>query len=202
MYEVEQKYRLPHPERFLEKVANVGAFWVKSVTETDTYFQHPMRDFVKTDEAFRIRWHTTTPRGGRPTTETFLTYKGPKLDPTIKTRQERELPLLPFGDEAEFQERWTELLGSLGFRAVRSVHKVREKAYLEWRGFRVELSLDTVESLGRYAELEILVALQEELGRAREEIFALAEVLELTDVEPRSYLDLVISADKIKDTPC
>ena len=44
----------------------------------------PCRDFAQTDEALRIRTVGDT---------SFVTYKGPKLDATTKTRRELELPL-------------------------------------------------------------------------------------------------------------
>lgn len=99
MFEIEQKFRLTAPEQFLETLSFMGVRWEKKVVETDTYFQHPSRDFVQTDEALRIRRHLTfhgTKAGSVPErveAEAFMTFKGPRLDASVKIRRELELPL-------------------------------------------------------------------------------------------------------------
>ncbi|MDO4557533.1 MAG: CYTH domain-containing protein, partial [Planctomycetia bacterium] len=117
------------------------------------------------DEALRLR-RRTSDRG----TEAFLTYKGPKIDPTTKTRREIDLPLGISGgssvgesDIGKLIGKWTDLLESLGYRAVGDVRKIRGKTHIVWRGTRVEVSLDTLPQLrergasGIFCELEILV---------------------------------------------
>jgi len=108
MFEVEQKFRLPDPAAFLKRVAEIGLSWTKKVAEIDTYFQHPSRDFVQTDEALRIRRHLTFFFGDlekthpecrseevpdRVEAEQYITFKGPRLDRQTKIRKELELPL-------------------------------------------------------------------------------------------------------------
>jgi len=104
MFEVEQKFRLPDPAVFLKRVAEIGLSWKKKVVEADTYFQHPCRDFVQTDEALRVRRHLTFFFGESENTqleccperaeaEQLITFKGPRLDRQAKIRKEIELPL-------------------------------------------------------------------------------------------------------------
>ena len=104
MFEVEQKFRLPDPAAFLKRVAEIGLSWKKKVVEADTYFQHPCRDFVQTDEALRVRRHLTFFFGDSENTqleccperaeaEQLITFKGPRLDRQAKIRKEIELPL-------------------------------------------------------------------------------------------------------------
>ena len=93
----------------------------------------------------------------------FLTYKGPKIDATTKTRREIDLPLPP-GEEAA--RAWTGLLEALGFTTVGEVRKSRRKAHVVWQDRSVEVSLDEVEGLGEFAELELVV----EDGRGTEEV--------------------------------
>ncbi len=99
MFEIEQKFRLTSPEEFLETLSFMGIRWKKKVVEIDTYFQHPSRDFVQTDEALRIRRHLiffgeeTGTNPERVEAESLITFKGPRLDPTAKIRKELELPL-------------------------------------------------------------------------------------------------------------
>ena len=47
------------------------------------------------------------------------------------------------------------------------VHKRRRKAYVDWQGRNVEVSLDEVSGLGTFVELELVVD-EKELDMARE----------------------------------
>lgn len=84
-YEVEMKFPVKDREA-LERIVfqNPGL----TVEELDLYFQHPCRDFAKTDEGFRVRCQDY--EGGE--SQCFLTYKGPKIDPETKTRKEIDIP--------------------------------------------------------------------------------------------------------------
>ena len=88
-YEVEQKFPVDDLATIAARLDMLGASVSKPKTEEDLYFAHPSRDFAETDEALRIR---------RKGDATFITYKGPKVDTTTKTRRELELPL-PFRRE-------------------------------------------------------------------------------------------------------
>ena len=144
------------------------------------YFAHPARDFAQTDEALRLRR-----KGG----SFFITYKGPKIDAATKTRREIELPLA--ADEAGFQA-WFGLLEALGFTAVGEVRKSRRKAKIAWQGRTVEGSLDEVERLGTFVELE-LIAEADDLDAARACIASLAQDgSDLAGSERRSYLELLL----------
>ena len=118
----------------------------------------------------------------------YITYKGPKIDSVTKTRREIELPLVePAGGPAE----WRSPAGGLGFRPVAEVRKSRRKALVSWQGRRIEVSLDAVEDLGTFVELELMAA-YEEVAAARASIAALAGHLRLTGSERRSYLELLL----------
>ena len=58
----------------------------KEEFQEDIYFNSPIVDFAKTDEALRIR---TTKQGDEK--HIFITYKGAKIDSESKTREEIEL---------------------------------------------------------------------------------------------------------------
>ena len=104
--------------------------------------------------------------------------------------------LLDTLDETSSYFSWKELLELLGFSAVHDVRKVRSKAYWEWEGCRVEISFDQIAGLGTYAELEFIARDKSEIPAVRGRLLALSEFLRLTDIEPRSYLALVIEAEK------
>jgi adenylate cyclase, class 2 len=120
-----------------------------------------------------------------------ITYKGPKIDATTKTRREIDLPLAT--DEAGLLS-WRRLLETLGFAAVGEVRKKRRKVHVAWQGRSIEVSLDEVERLDQFIELE-LIADQEEIAFAKAYVESLAEALglRLEASERRSYLELVLA---------
>jgi len=180
MLEVEVKYRvtdLAALER--EFTANHGRF-LESRSEEDNYFNAPDRDFAKTDEALRVRSIGD---------KNFITYKGPKFDAQTKTRKEIEIPL-PDGRNtaADFQN----LLTHLGYRLSGTVRKARRVYEIDRDGFRIHASLDEVTNLGSFAELEIM-ADESVLAKAKSVVLQLAASLGLSEIERRSYLELLLS---------
>jgi adenylate cyclase, class 2 len=147
-YEVEMKFPVADLTAVEARLALIGAKLSAAEAEPDTYFAHPARDFAQTDEALRLR---------RRRDAYFITYKGPKIDTTTKTRHEIDLPLAT--GETNFPA-WRSLLENLGFTAVAEVRKSRRKAHLAWRGQNVEISLDEVEQVGSFVEMEIVVEQQ------------------------------------------
>jgi adenylate cyclase, class 2 len=184
-YEVEQKFPVDNLAAVERKLGSRGAQIGPRVVEVDRYFNHPARDFAETDEAVRIR---------RKGEEHFITYKGPKIDQTTKTRREIELALAddPSPGDKSTVEAWSELLTSLGFRVVAEVRKTRRRAEVEHEGRTVEATLDEVDGLGEFVELE-LVAEEDGLDAARACLASLAESLGLAGSERRSYLELLLA---------
>lgn len=182
--EIEQKYPLRDATALKEKLAALGASAGQVVTQCDTYFNHPGRDFAQTDEALRIR---------RVGEKACVTYKGPKIDTETKTRREIELPLGPIDETADG---WPELLTALGFCQVATVSKTRENFRLTRSGFDVEVCIDQVAQVGLFAELEI-VADQSQLDAAKAVIAELEAELRLTRPERRSYLEMLLGADEV-----
>jgi adenylate cyclase class 2 len=178
-FEVEQKFYVDRLDEVESQLRQVAAEFGQVHGQTDTYFNHPARDFAVTDEAFRLRCDGD---------ENFVTYKGPRIDPTTKTRRELELPL-PAGPE--YRSQFATLLEALGFRRVAEVHKDRRKAFVTWEGSRIEVSLDNVRGVGTFVELE-LMATEHELPDAKRRLQSLADRLSLTRSERRSYLSLLL----------
>lgn len=133
MTEVEIKARADLKE-VRGRLKGLGATFLGEGAEEDLYFDHPQRSFRETDEALRVR---IGGEGG------VLTYKGPKLDPVSKSREELEVKV---GDWRTLRD----ILLRLGFREVGRVRKSRERYRL--RGFLV--CLDKVEGLGEFVEVE------------------------------------------------
>ncbi len=180
-FEVEQKFWIDDPVDLAARFAGLGVEFEAAHTQTDLYFNHPVRDFAQTDEALRIR---QVPAG------TFVTYKGPKVDTVSKTRRELELPI---GTAQDSQQTFQELLVALGFRPVAEVRKQRQSGRLSWRGEQIVIALDQVELLGSFVELE-MEADEAGLARAQKAIAAFATEMGLTRNERRSYLELLLAS--------
>ncbi len=178
-YEVEQKYRVEDLDAVSQRLCEMGANSLKEVQQIDTYFAHPQRSFAETDEAFRMR---------RIDQVNLLTYKGPRLDSSVKTRREIELPI---GEGPLVAEQFRQMVVALGFRIVADVKKRRRCLELSWRGFSVECALDSVEQVGDFVELEIATA-EANLIVAQAAIGELAAAIELSHVEYQSYLEMLL----------
>lgn len=185
MYEVELKFPLRDVDDLLVRLTAGGGAFGKGIDQCDRYFNHPSRDFEQTDEAFRIR----SVEGAN-----FATYKGPVVDQQTKTRREIEVPL---GDGSATAEQFAEILTALGFREVRAVRKHRIPYHLERDGRRYEITLDEVQGLGTFAEIETLVE-EKDREEAKGEILALAERLGLSSPERKSYLCLLLEKEREK----
>ena len=192
MYEVELKFPVPDTRAIEQRLTAIGSRWHEPVDQIDRYFNHPCRDFARTDEALRLR------RNGD---EVVITWKGPRIDTATKTRREIELPLAvalpPPGAAAQPADvaiaRWTDLLEALGFRSVATVAKRRRHAAVTWQGREVDVALDSVAGLGEFLELE-LQASEEEIPQARACLESLAGELGCGIPERRSYLELLLKS--------
>jgi len=126
--EVELKAPCPQAEA---KVKALGAEFLKSEIQEDTYYTHPCRDFKGTDEALRLR----------RTGQLYITYKGPKRPGGLKSREEIEF---------QVPEEAAALLERLGFRKAFTIRKSRRTYALGG----LTICCDTVEGLGEYVEVE------------------------------------------------
>jgi adenylate cyclase class 2 len=173
MLEVELKVKIPSLDNVRAALVSRHATFLGRVHEHDIYYNAPHRDFGVTDEAVRVRY--TDDRA-------VVTYKGPKIKKYgLKAREE-----LNFGVESgpDFET----MLDRLGFTKTADVNKWRET----YRFDGATISLDAVDELGTFAEIEIMVGNEEnnptkQIGKIAHEIGA--------DGEPilESYLELLLS---------
>jgi adenylate cyclase class 2 len=180
MLEVEVKYAVDDFVPLEAALARWGAEFGPPRRDADHYFNAPDRDFAQTDEAFRVR---------SVGSNNFVTYKGPKRDRETKTRLEIEVPIAD-GEAAAADFRC--MLTLLGYRASGIVRKSRRVAHCDRDGFPLQVCLDEVDSLGRFAELEV-VAPEERYEAAKKVVLVAAKELGLTRVERRSYLEMVLA---------
>jgi adenylate cyclase class 2 len=180
MYEVELKLRADHgPVR--ERLDALDARHVDTVVQVDTYYDAPHREFAETDEALRIRQESPADGDQRA----YLTYKGPLVDAESKTREEAETAVSDRSAAAG-------VLAGLGFEPAAEVRKEREQYALGEQ----TVTLDAVEDLGEFVEVETEVGSADAIGPARE---AATDLLEGIGLDPAagirtSYLGLLLAS--------
>lgn len=172
--EVEIKARVDDLGTIRTRLLELGAKAMRTIRQRDQYLAHPSRSFEDTDEALRVRVEDE---------QAFLTYKGPKLDASTKTRRELEVPI-------EDADTALAVFESLGFTLVPLVEKEREA--FTWEDAIV--TLDEVEGVGSFVEVE-LVAPEDGVDAARERVLSLASKLGLERLERRSYLEMLLEGE-------
>jgi adenylate cyclase class 2 len=183
-FEVEIKFQVENVAELESQLLHLGGTgFGEPATESDSFFQHPCRNFVQTDECLRLRNRLLSDG----TAEHSLTYKGPKIDASTKTRQEIELPITE-------PEQWKSLLATLGFHPFATVQKFRRQQQLTVNQRHVNILLDTLpalpESARLFVELETL-ATETEVDECRTLLFDIAQQLGLSHPIRESYLHLV-----------
>ncbi len=169
-YEIEVKYRVDRFSDIISILDSLGANKYKIVHEKDIYFQHPCRDFQKSDEALRIRIENDK--------NIFLTYKGKRIDFFPKKRKEITIHI-------EKLKNIMLILKSLGFKELAVIEKKREYWLLgEWI-----ISLDDVKKLGYFIEIEYRGT-----EFSKDKLLDLLKKLniDLNRYEKKSYLELFL----------
>lgn len=187
MFEVEMKFRLSDVEVFKgELMKNFQTVFNAGQMEEDLYFQRLSRDFRETGEALRIR---------RVGSDLRITYKGPRLDQVTKMREEIELPLFREEDSPleERKEDWIRLLTRLGYEPFATVRKTRRSAEGRFQDRFFHFTIDHLDELGDFAEIETMVSSKEDLADARTCLIALAAQLGLKESVRSSYLTLLLA---------
>ena len=173
MLEVELKVRVHSLDPVREQLKRKNAEFMGRVHEHDVYYNAPHRDFARTDEAVRVRYTDD---------HAVVTYKGPKIKEFgLKAREE-----LNFAVEsgAAFET----MLARLGFTRTTEVNKWRE----DYRLGTASISLDTVDELGTFAEIEVIA--ENEADNPTGTIETIAKEIG-ADGEPilESYLELLLA---------
>lgn len=181
MIEVEVKAHVKDPRMIERSIVGMGACPIGIENQVDTYYNGASRDFVKTDEALRIRGMDN---------KYFLTYKGPKLDKISKTRHE-------FEAEINDPENMGNILSSLGFSPVGTVIKKR-------KNFRLGdffISIDEVRNLGTFMEIEIAVKDSRNYDEKVESILKFLEKLGMSRESTirESYLEMLLHKNKMNE---
>lgn len=201
MYEVEIKAYPENvsPEEIVKRAEAAGFSYDITLRETDIYYNGNDRNFMKTDEALRIRSRSSfneknsrtaeaceSPHLSDSCHEALITYKGPKLELTSSTRKEYETSV-------GHRQTACMILEALGYRPVLTVDKTR-------REFKtadgITLCIDQVKGLPLYVELETLVCAEKEKDDALHRLFQILHLLGIPEenVTRKSYLEMLLEA--------
>lgn len=172
--EVEIKARVEDLDTIRTRLLELGAKAMRTTRQRDQYLAHPSRSFEETDEALRVRVEDE---------QAFLTYKGPKLDASTKTRRELEVTI-------EDADTVLAVFEALGFTPVPLVEKEREA--FTWED--VIVTLDEVDGVGSFVEVEHTAPV-DGVDVAREQVLSLASKLGLERLERRSYLEMLLEGE-------
>lgn len=134
--EIEVKAPLASFQSIRNKVKEISGKRIFRGRQIDIYFQHPCKKFEETDETLRIR---------KVKDKAYLTYKGPRLNSSLKARLEMEVTVSDFNLIGK-------ILVRLGFKPVMKIKKFRET----WLIDDMHINLDDVEELGKFIEIEII----------------------------------------------
>lgn len=173
MLEIELKVKVPSLDPVRHQLVGHNARFSGRIHEHDVYYNAPHRDFGVTDEAVRVRYTDD---------HAIITYKGAKTGSSgLKAREE-------LNTAVESGEVFEAILDRLGFTRTAEVNKWRENYQLD----NTAVSLDSVDELGTFVEIEVLAerddkAAAAQIQRISKEIGVQGEPI------LASYLELLLS---------
>jgi len=178
--EVEAKIKVDSHDAVRARLAALRAMRICRVLETNHIFDSPDRTLLSGGRGLRIRTCRAEDGNNPPST---LTYKGPRIQGPLKTREEIEVSI----DDGEAGR---QLVEALGYIEVLCFEKRRET----WRVGDCTIELDEVPHLGRFVEIE---------GPDEAAVLQAKKALGFGDCETirRSYISLLIEYCKQAGKP-
>ena len=183
MVEVEVKLKIDFVDLIEKKLVEIGFKKGQALQEIDYYYNGVDRDFRQSGEALRLRLSEGLDGA---TSQVLITYKGPKLDNVSMSRKEYEVSLSDF-------ETMQSILSSLGYKPVMPVCKLRREYILN----EMTACVDTVDGLGDFLELEIIVEDEKQRQEALDKISNVLMKLgySIEDTTTTSYLSMLEKMD-------
>jgi adenylate cyclase class 2 len=174
MIEVEVKVRINDIKVMENRIEEQGAEYEGMIKQADEYFDFPDMRIFNSGSAFRVRAADGNYR---------VTYKGVKKDKETTSRAEIEIAI-------ESAEEMIKILENIGFIRLCEIKKKR-KVYL-LAGLKI--SLDEVEGLGSFMEIEGMANSEEEYKAKKGEIFKLLDKfgVPLEEISQKSYMELAL----------
>ncbi|MGP8323559.1 MAG: class IV adenylate cyclase [Methanosarcinaceae archaeon] len=174
MIEVETKLKIDSIDHKEERIKELKGEYKGEKTEIDLYFDHPNMQILSGGCALRVRDADGVYR---------LTYKGPKKDDETTSRDEIEIGI-------ESASEMIKILDELGFYELCQVKKLRKTYHLE----DLVITLDDVDGLGEFIEIEGKASNDEEFKDKKDEVFKLLKKFGLSsgEISQRSYLEMLL----------
>jgi adenylate cyclase class 2 len=170
--EIEAKMKVPDHGTVRARLADTDAQLKSAVLETNTFFDTKDHSLLAKDQGLRLRHSRDLQTHAEAS---LITFKGPRLQGQLKSREERELTV---GNAKDAMA----LLESLGFSRVLTFQKRRET----WLLHDCHVELDELPYLGTFVEIE---------GPAEQIVLQVRESLRLGDrpLIKASYIALLMA---------
>lgn len=172
-FEVEAKFEVESFDRI-----EAQYMFSAPVLERDTYYQHPSRDFIDSDEWLRVRSRSNCD-------QLLVCYKGSKEKSESGVKVRREIEFMA-------SQEVVHLLDILGFIPLVKVEKYRRSAVVEHEHWKKTITLDDVVGLGKYVEIEALVGEDQDKAGVVLSIERLAVQNGLSKPEKRGYAKMML----------
>lgn len=137
--EIEIKYTLENPQIFIKILDEIAVFKGK-YNQTDTYYNPPHVDFLQNPENIS-KWLRIRCQNGNSTINFKSFYPEESFPKTHCDEYETKVASV---------EILQSILKALGFKPLITINKIRHS----WSLNDIEISVDTIESLGTFVELE------------------------------------------------
>jgi adenylate cyclase class 2 len=196
MFETEIKIKLRSDTETRKQLLQMGAQFKYFMHNSDKYYNFISggKDFAKTDEALRLRSTILMDPITKQKIEEKhdLTYKGPKLKTSVKSRIEYE-------SEVQNAEMIDKIIGALGFNLVIEIPKEREVFEIKYEKTQYTVLIDKIEGLsGYYLEAELMVAEEKAIPEAKQKLVNFVSKIGYNENDSirESYLELVMKNKK------
>ena len=185
MIECEVKLKIEKPKEIIDKLTALDFVECDQLTETDTYFDNRNNEIRDNDSALRVREtvnHTTSQ------TYSQINFKGKRLDKKTMSRPEYE-------SEVDSAETMIKILGNLGYNPV-SPKVIKNRKIM--RSHSITACVDSVEGLGDFLELEVIVETEKEKEQELTRIEGILASLgySINDTTTTSYLSALQLIEK------
>lgn len=166
-------------ESIEEKIKDLGAAFVEWSLYHDIYYEHPVRNFQKTDELIRLR-HLDNGKG-------LLTYKGKSGDAKRTFKPEIETIV-------DHPKNTHLILEKIGFTPA--IEKYKENR--DYRYDDILITVTRLRYLGLFIEMEILTEKKENIAANRNKLYSLLEKLEIgkEKIETKYYTEMLTEKKK------
>ena len=154
MIEVEFKIPIADKAKTYTQLCELGFEKKRRVRETDRYFDNDTQAIYKNGEALRVREVLDLDTNEE---NSCITFKGERLDTVSKTRHELETGI-------DSSKTGIAIFEALGYHIVEP-QVIKERLYLE--NGEMHACLDTIDNLGSFLELELVISDNSELENAQ-----------------------------------